>query len=64
MRRAALAASLASLVAATGVALPALGADSLAVVAPIARPGPYPVACSNVAQDFGRLGPLETASEY
>ncbi len=61
MRRAALAASL---VAAMGAALPALGADSLAVVAPIARPGPYPVACSNVAQDFGRLGPLETASEY
>ena len=64
MRRAALAASLASLVAAMGAALPALGADSLAVVGPIARPGPYPVACSNVAQDFGRLGPLETASEY
>ena len=61
MRRAALAASL---VAAMGAAQPALGADSLAVVAPIARPGPYPVACSNVAQDFGRLGPLETASEY
>jgi len=64
MRRAALAASLASLVAAMGAALPALGADSLAVVAPVARPGPYPVACSNVAQDFGRLGPLETASDY
>jgi len=46
------------------VAAPARGADSLAVVAPIARPGPYPVGCSNVAQDFGRLAPLESASEY
>ena len=28
------------------------------------RPGPYPVACSNVAQDFARLQPLETADLY
>lgn len=64
MRRPGLAAFLASLIAALGVAIPALGAESLAVVAPIARPGPFPVACSNVAQDFGRLQPLETASDY
>ena len=64
MPRATLAACFASIAATLGAALPALGADSLAVVAPIARPGPYPVACSDVAQDFGRLGPLETASDY
>ena len=39
-------------------------ADSLAVIAPVPRPGPYPVACSNVAQDFSRLAPLETADMY
>ena len=42
----------------------AVAGDSLAVVAPIPRPGPYPVACSNVAQDFSRLAALEMASEY
>ena len=42
----------------------AVAGDSLAVVAPIPRPGPYPVACSNVAQDFSRLGTLESANEY
>ena len=39
-------------------------ADSLAVIAPVPRPGPYPVACSNVAQDFSRVAPLETADMY
>jgi alkylation response protein AidB-like acyl-CoA dehydrogenase len=39
-------------------------ADSLAVLAPVPRPGPYPVACSNVAQDFSRVGPGETADMY
>ena len=53
------------LVVAVGSAsLPALASDSLAVVPPTARPGPYPVACSNVAQDFSRVGITETASEY
>jgi hypothetical protein len=42
----------------------ALAGDSLATVAPIARPGPYPVACSNVAQDFSRVDRTETASQY
>ena len=42
----------------------ASAADSLAVVAPVARPGPYPVACSNIAQDFSRLMRLETADQY
>src|SRR5262245_57734160 len=32
----------------------ALGAESF-IVAPLAVPGPYAVACSNVAQDFTRL---------
>jgi len=39
-------------------------ADSLAVIAPVPRAGPYPVACSNVAQDFSRVGPNETAEMY
>jgi predicted dienelactone hydrolase len=46
------------------VAPVAHAADSLAVIAPVPRPGPYPVACSNVAQDFSRLAPLETADMY
>src|SRR5262245_21052096 len=49
---------------ATMMHAPAYAADSLAVVPPIARPGPYPVACSNVAQDFSRVGSLETTNEY
>ncbi len=39
-------------------------ADSLAVVAPVALPGPHPVACSNIAQDFTRVGPGESAPDY
>jgi predicted dienelactone hydrolase len=46
------------------VAHTADAADSLATIAPVPRPGPYPVACSNVAQDFARLAPLETADMY
>jgi predicted dienelactone hydrolase len=34
------------------------------VVAPLALPGPYPIACSNVAQDFGRVAPGEQAQSY
>src|SRR6266850_8384534 len=34
------------------------------VVPPLAVPGPLPVGCSNVAQDFSRLGPGETAEYY
>jgi len=33
-----------------------VGGTTAAVVAPLALPGPYPVACSNVAQDFSRVG--------
>ena len=38
-----------------GFALPAAAADSLATVPPIG-PGPYPVGCSSVEQDFSRTG--------
>ncbi|HKW81073.1 MAG TPA: hypothetical protein VJQ49_08690 [Casimicrobiaceae bacterium] len=38
-------------------------ADSLAVVDPIA-PGPYAVGCSNLAQDFSRVQPGESAQNY
>src|SRR5436309_11635323 len=44
------------------LAAPAL-ADSLAVVDPL-PPGPYAVGCSNVQQDFSRVQPGETASNY
>lgn len=53
VRRAAVA--LAALALASGAAL----ADPLAEVAPRPLAGPYPVACSNVEQDFGRLPPGE-----
>ncbi len=50
--------------AAASVPLPAAAGDSLATIPPVPRPGPFPVACSNVAQDFARLAPLETADLY
>jgi Platelet-activating factor acetylhydrolase, isoform II len=34
------------------------------VVPPLPLPGPYPVACSNVAQDFTRIAPGENAQDY
>ena len=34
------------------------------MVPPVALPGPHAVGCSNVAQDFSRLGPGESASDY
>jgi predicted dienelactone hydrolase len=34
------------------------------IVQPLALPGPYTVACSNVAQDFSRVGPGEDAHGY
>ncbi|MBK6395676.1 MAG: hypothetical protein IPF73_14100 [Betaproteobacteria bacterium] len=45
-------------------AMPARGADSLAVVDPIPVPGPYPVACSNVAQNFDLVPAMEAATEF
>ncbi len=38
-------------------------ADSLAVVDPL-PPGPYAVGCSNIAQDFSRVQPGESAQNY
>lgn len=34
------------------------------VVQPLPLPGPYPVACSNIAQDFARLNSGEYADDY
>jgi len=34
------------------------------IAPPLALPGPYTVACSNVAQDFGRVAPGENAKGY
>jgi len=34
------------------------------IVQPLALPGPYTVACSNVAQDFSRVPPDEKAKDY
>jgi predicted dienelactone hydrolase len=39
-------------------------ADSLAVVPPLPTFGPYPVGCTDVAQDFSRVQPGETAQNY
>lgn len=41
------------------------GAESApTIVSPLALPGPYPIACSNVAQDFARVAPGEEARAY
>ncbi|MEO8738590.1 MAG: hypothetical protein ABI537_02670 [Casimicrobiaceae bacterium] len=42
----------------------AASADPELVVPPMPLPGPYPVACSNVAQDFSRLVQGESAQSY
>src|SRR5256714_13676184 len=39
-------------------------AESTCKVPPLALPGPFPVACSNVVQDFNRVGTGESASDY
>lgn len=39
-------------------------ADPTLVVAPLPLPGPHPVACSNVAQDFSRVAPGENVAAY
>jgi predicted dienelactone hydrolase len=39
-------------------------ADPTLVVPPLPLPGPYPVACSDVAQDFSRVQPGENAQNY
>ncbi|HVF63744.1 MAG TPA: hypothetical protein VNE58_07105 [Casimicrobiaceae bacterium] len=46
---------------ATGLATAFAQSDPLAVASPRQVPGPYPVACSNVAQDFSRLPAGEPA---
>src|SRR3984893_14359705 len=39
-------------------------AGSTFEVPPLSLPGPFPVACSNVVQDFTRVGSGESASDY
>jgi hypothetical protein len=41
-----------------------VAADPTLVVPPLPLPGPYPVACSNVAQDFSRVPPGENPQDY
>ncbi len=54
---------MAALVAFVLALAPAAAADPLALV-PALPPGTYPVGCSNVAQDFSRVQPGETAMQY
>jgi predicted dienelactone hydrolase len=57
--------SLAFVAAAAAVtASTAVRADSTFEVPPLPLPGPFPVACSNVVQDFNRVGTGESASDY
>ncbi|HEV2039702.1 MAG TPA: hypothetical protein VGT81_06605, partial [Casimicrobiaceae bacterium] len=44
-------------------ASPAVRGDSFEV-APLPLPGPFPVACSNVVQDFNRVATGESARDY
>jgi len=56
-----------SIAAAFVVALLACGATlpaAASIVAPLPLPGPYAVACSNVAQDFSRMAPGEDVQLY
>ena len=57
------AAALALLAACAAIALPA-ESQPTAVVPPLALPGPSPVACSNVSQDFSRLAAGEDVQTY
>jgi hypothetical protein len=45
-------------------AIPAARSQPVFEVPPIALPGPFAVACSNVVQDFSRVGSGESASDY
>jgi len=57
--------SVAAVVAAVFVALGGSGQAAAAlVVPPLPLPGPYPVACSNVVQDFTRMAPGEDVQAY
>ena len=40
------------------------GNPPTAVVQPLPLPGPYAVSCSNIVQDFTRLGPGEDVTSY
>ena len=47
-----------------GTGNPPGGSVPTVIVPPLPLPGPYAVACSNVAQDFSRLGSGEDAQSY
>lgn len=47
-----------------GIAAAPARADPSLVFPPLHLPGPYPVACSNVSQDFTRLAPGEDVQAY
>ncbi len=47
-----------------GIAAAPARADPSLVFPPLPLPGPYPVACSNVTQDFTRLAPGEDVQTY
>ncbi len=55
--------SIVAVAAACAVFATNASADSLAVVPPLS-PGPYPVACNDVAQDFSKLAPGEDVETY
>ena len=56
--------SLLVVAAALAAASPAARSDSTFEVPPLPLPGPFPIACSNVVQDFNRVGTGESASDY
>jgi predicted dienelactone hydrolase len=41
-----------------------VSADPTVVVPPLPLPGPYPVGCSNMSQDFTRMPPGDSAQDY
>ena len=64
-RSAAVAGSLAFALALAGCGGASDGAGSAkTIVSPMALPGPYPIACSNVAQAFARVAPGEQAQAF
>ncbi|MEO8304302.1 MAG: hypothetical protein ABI724_09280 [Betaproteobacteria bacterium] len=56
--------SLVAAVLALTLAAPAAAQSADGSVPPLPLPGPYPVACSNVVQDFARVAPGEDVQAY
>jgi predicted dienelactone hydrolase len=53
-----------ALIALVGLSIAPARADAPLVIPPLPLPGPYPVACSNVVQDFSRMAPGEDVQAY